>query len=52
MNAAEPLYSAAVDPEFEALVDDPTDAAERVSVSPVRHRGNTAENAKAAQLFG
>lgn len=46
----EPLYTAAVDPEFEGLVDEPEEAPNRV-VSPVRQRGDEVENKKAAWLF-
>ncbi|WP_156250976.1 hypothetical protein [Pseudactinotalea terrae] len=52
MSSAEPLYSAAVDPAFESVVDEPDDSGPRMAVSPVRHRGDAVENAKAARLFG
>ena len=52
MSSGESLYSAAVDPAFESLVDEPDDSGPRVAVSPVRHRGDAVENAKAAKLFG
>lgn len=51
MTAGDPLYTSQVDPEFEGLIEDPEESPNR-AVSPVRHRGDAVENAKAAWLFG
>lgn len=49
----QPLYTATVDPEFAELAEQfESPAADDRSPLAVRHRGDSVEGRKAAQLFG